>query len=165
MHDASYWIEHLSLKPHPEGGYFRETHRSADRVRDEHLPERYNGDRAFSTAIYFLLTGDRPSRFHRLASEELWHFHAGCAATIHLIDPAGNYSQMRIGSNPERGESFQIVIPSGCWFAAEADDFDGYVLVGCTVVPGFDFADFELARRDLLLSHYPQQRAVIERLT
>ncbi|MBS1912447.1 MAG: cupin domain-containing protein [Bacteroidetes bacterium] len=165
MRDASYWIEHLSLEPHPEGGYFRETYRSGDRIRVEHLPERYAGERAFSTAIYFMLTGDRPSRFHRLASEELWHFHAGCAGTLHIIDAAGTYRSRRIGPNPESGEAFQVLIPHGCWFAAEADDREGYLLVGCTVAPGFDFADFEMGEREALLLRHPEHGDLIRRLT
>lgn len=164
-HTPDYWIERLELDPHPEGGYFRETYRSEEDLSAENLPERYGSGRSLSTAIYFLLRGSQVSRFHRLKSDELWHFHAGSSVTIHLIDPDGSYSQLRLGSDPDRGERFQRVIPAGCWFGATVDDPDSYTLVGCTVAPGFDFADFEMGDRTTLSTQFPAYREVIERLT
>jgi len=162
---AEYWIERLGLNLHPEGGYFRETYRSVDRLTASALPEQYESDRVFSTAIYFLLRGTQVSRLHRLKSDELWHFHAGSSAAIHLIEPDGGYAELRLGPDLDRGESFQHVIPAGCWFGATVDAADSYTLVGCTVAPGFDFADFELGERNDLLARYPDHREIIERLT
>lgn len=165
MPTAQFWIAHLDLQPHPEGGYFREIYRSAEQIPATGLPARYAGPRACSTAIYFLLEGRQVSRLHRLASDESWHFYAGSALTVHLIDPAGQYRACQLGSAPERGEAFYVVIPAGCWFGATVNAPAAYTLVGCTVAPGFDFADFELGRRADLLARYPQHAGLIERLT
>lgn len=162
---ADYWIEKLGLLPHPEGGYFRETYRSSENLSADNLPSCYSGDRSFSTAIYFLLKGDHPSLFHRLRSDEIWHFHTGSPVTIYIIDAEGELVQLRLGNDPDRGETFQGLIPAGCWFGAEVEDPGGYVLVGCTVAPGFDFADFEMGNREGLLARYLEHRQIIERLT
>lgn len=164
MYPASYWIERLKLQEHPEGGYFNETHRSIESIPASALPERYGGDRRMSTAIYFLITGDRPSKFHRLKSEEIWHFYAGSAVMLHIITGDGRLTHVRLGSDPEAGEVFQGIIHADWWFAAEVLDPSGYALVGCTVAPGFDFADFEMGGPDLA-ERYPRHRDIIERLT
>jgi predicted cupin superfamily sugar epimerase len=164
MKDASYWIERLELEEHPEGGYFRETHRSIETIRGEHLPERYGGDRRFSTAIYFLIMGGRPSRLHRLKSEEIWHFYTGSPVTVHIINAEGKRSRVRLGDHPEEGEVFQGIIHAGAWFGAVVDDPGSYALVGCTVAPGFDFRDFEIGDRASLLELYPQHRDLIDLL-
>ncbi|MCC6445134.1 MAG: cupin domain-containing protein [Armatimonadetes bacterium] len=163
--DARYWIEKLNLSPHPEGGYFRETYRSAETARQDHLPARYGGARSFSTAIYFLLEGRRTSALHHLKSDEVWHFYAGSPVILSLIAPDGSLSVIRLGGDPERGESFQAVIPAGHWFGAEVEDASSYALVGCTVAPGFDFSDFELGRKEGLLAQFPQHEAIIRKLT
>jgi uncharacterized protein len=165
MHSSSYWIERLDLEEHPEGGYFRETHRSIESVAADALPARYGGARRMSTAIYFLIRGDRPSRFHRLKSEEIWHFYTGSPLTVHIINSDGQLSHVRLGPDPERDEVFQGIIHAGYWFAAEVDDPDGYALIGCTVAPGFEFDDFEMGERGVLVGAYPEHREVIERLT
>jgi hypothetical protein len=165
MHTAEYWIERLELQEHPEGGYFRETHRSIESIAGDALPARYGAERRMSTAIYFLIKGDRPSRFHRLKSEEIWHFYAGSPVTVHIINAAGRLSHVRLGPDPERDEVFQGIIHAGYWFAAEVDDPAGFALVGCTVAPGFEFDDFEMADRAGLIAAYPEHRGVIERLT
>ncbi|MER3482543.1 MAG: hypothetical protein C4332_04720 [Meiothermus sp.] len=163
MRDARFWIEHLGLEPHPEGGYYRQSYKSGEIIDD--LPERYAGPRAFSTAIYFLLQHPNFSAFHRIASDELWHFYAGSPLTVWIISPEGALSTLRLGPNPEQGQSFQGVSPAGSWFASAPDEPGSWALVGCTVAPGFDFADFELAERDKLAAEYPQHRELIERLT
>ena len=155
------WIRRLALVPHPEGGYFRETYRAGERIEAEHLPLRYGGPRAFATAIYFLLTGDQVSALHRVRSDEMWHFYTGGTLTLSVIDGEGSLTRLALGP---RGP-FQAVVPALAWFGAEVDDRDEYALVGCTVAPGFDFADFELGERAALLRAYPRHRAVIERLT
>jgi predicted cupin superfamily sugar epimerase len=130
-----------------------------------HLPGRFGGARACSTAIYFLLRGDQVSRLHRIKSDEIWHFYAGGALTLTLIHPDGRLETLPLGADPERGESFQVLVPAGCWYGAAVDDPESYALVGGTVAPGFDFADFELADRQSLLAAFPQHRDAILRLT
>ncbi|HSZ61955.1 MAG TPA: cupin domain-containing protein [Terriglobales bacterium] len=161
--DALYWIRTLGLQPHPEGGYYRQTYR-ADLVLEE-LPPQFSGPRPVSTAIYFLLDGKNFSAFHRLQSDELWHFHLGASLTIHVIDPDGQYSEIQLGSDPEAGEVLQAVVGAGCWFASHIRDEKSFALVGCTVAPGFDFDDFELAKRVQLIELYPQHRDLITKLT
>ena len=162
--DASYWIEKLHLSRHPEGGYFRQTFHSKESLGKEHLPERFRGARVFSTAIYYLLPGNEVSRFHRLKADEVWHFHAGSALTLYVIDQSGSLTQRKLGGDPERGETFQVAIEAGCWFGALVDDPQSYSLVGCTVSPGFDYDDFELADRESLSESYPEHRWIIAKL-
>lgn len=161
MHTAQYWINKLNLQKHPEGGYFCEVYRSEEEIKQESLPSRYSGARNHSTSIYFLLTSDEFSAFHRIKSDETWHFYYGKAVTIHMIDEKGNYSSIRLGSNPESEEVFQFTIPHGTWFAASVEEPDSYVLVGCTVSPGFHFDDFELGKREELLKLFPQHEKLI----
>ena len=163
--DARYWIEALKLIPHPEGGYYRETYRPGLSIPKEALPTQFTGARLISTAIYFLLGGDDFSAFHRLRSDELWHFYAGSALSVHVIDEQGSHSEIRVGSDFEAGEVFQAVVKGGCWFASQVRNRESFALVGCTVAPGFDFEDFELARRGELTRQYPQHRVLIEQLT
>jgi predicted cupin superfamily sugar epimerase len=165
MRTAEYWIQQLDLQEHPEGGFFRETYRSHETIPPEALPERFSGARSFATAIYFLLKGDDFSAFHRIKSDELWHFHAGRPLTLHMIDSSGRYQKTVLGENPQNGEVLQATVPEGCWFAAETLDRSGYTLVGCTVAPGFDFADFEMGRRSELIELYPDHRQLIKTLT
>lgn len=162
---SSYWIEQLHLQHHPEGGWFTETYRSADIVRHEALPTRYSGDRCASTSVYFLLTSDEFSAFHRLQSDEIWHFYTGGATVVVTIDSEGRRNDIRMGSNPERGEHFQALLPAGTWFGAYVEEPNSFALVGCTVAPGFDFADFELAQRGELVRLFPQHEHIIQKLT
>jgi uncharacterized protein len=165
MHTTEYWIEKLNLQKHPEGGYFREVYRSEEKIKSEHLPERYGGTRHLSTSIYFLLTSDEFSAFHRIKSDETWHFYDGQPVTLHLIDEKGKYSTVKLGSNFENGEVFQFTIPQGTWFAASVDEPDSYSLVGCTVSPGFQFDDFELGKREELIKLFPENENVIKKFT
>lgn len=163
--DADYWIRQLALEPHPEGGYYRQTYR-ADMVLPKHgLPLQFPGSRPASTAIYFLLAEKNFSAFHRLRSDELWHFYIGEALRVHIIEPDGRYSQIQLGNHPEAGETLQAVVRAGCWFASQVADGKSFALVGCTVAPGFDFEDFELAKRDELAHTYPQHRQLIDQWT
>ena len=159
------YIRALNLAPHPEGGWYRETYRAAESIPRAGLPGRFAGARPMATAIYFLLSADSFSALHRIRSDELWHFYAGGALTLHLIEPEGAYRSLRLGPDLAAGESFQGTVPAGCWFGAEVTAPGGFALVGCTVAPGFDFADFELGERAELLRRYPAHRALIERLT
>jgi uncharacterized protein len=162
--DARYWIEKLRLEPHPEGGYFRQTHKSEILIAREALAG-FHGERAVSTAIYFLLEGKNFSAFHRLRSDEVWHFYAGSALAVHMVLPGGEYSRILLGRDFDREEVFQAVVPAGCWFASQVEDGKGWALVGCTVAPGFEFEDFEMGKREELASRYPQHRELIQRLT
>ena len=164
--DAEYWLRTLGLMRHPEGGHFREVYRSDDTIPAVALPPEFDGVRAFSSSIYFLLKGDDFSAFHRLRADEVWHFYAGSPLTIRVIALDGGLSEVRLGSDPEQGHQFQAVIPAQRWFAAAVDDHPGsYALAGCTVAPGFDFRDFEMGKREELIRLYPDHRPVIERLT
>ncbi len=178
---AEYWIKRLRLRPHPEGGYYRETYRSPEFITRAGLPGRYNGRRALATAIYFLLRGDQFSAFHRLKSDEIWHFHAGAPLSIFIIGKDGRIATYRLGLNAKDGEEPQCVIRAGSWFAATLINRKSqiennhlpaplmaeksYSLVGCTVAPGFDFADFEIGNRVRLCRKYPALRRIIIRLT
>ena len=162
--DAHYWIEKLNLQQHPEGGFFAETYRSRERLHESKLPDRYDSSRVFSTSIYFLLTTDSVSNFHRLNSDEIWHFHTGGSAKVHFIDKAGNHTAHWVGADFEAGQRFQLTIPKGTWFAAEVMEGE-FILLGCTVAPGFEFEDFELADRTELSSVYPQHLTLIEQFT
>ena len=165
MITATQWIENLQMQRHPEGGWYRETYRSAETILQNGLPPRFPGERSFATAIYFLLTDQAFSALHRIKSDEIWHFYAGTGLTLHLLEGAGDYRSLRLGADPSRGEVFQAVAPAGFWFGATVEEPAGFALVGCSVAPGFDFVDFELGRRAELLRSFPDQRALIERLT
>lgn len=165
MRSAAYWIETLHLLPHPEGGYYREVYRSPELIPRAGLPHRYTGARNLSTSIYFLLDHQNPSRLHRLKTDEVWHFYYGSPITLHLLEPAGGYRPIRLGPDAEPGGQFQAVVSAGCWFGAAIEAQDAYALAGCTLGPGFDFADFELGRQDALLAAYPGHAALIQRLT
>jgi uncharacterized protein len=163
--NAQFWITKLDLTPHPEGGYFRQTYCADLIIARAALPPNFTGPRPASTAIYFLLDGENFSAFHRIRSDELWHFYAGDFLEIHVIDPDGGYSRIFLGSNPDNGENFQAVVKAGCWFASRVQDPHSFALVGCTVAPGFDFGDFELASRSHLSRLFPQHKSLIEKLT
>ncbi len=162
---ANKLINHLNLSPHPEGGYFRETYRSDEAIPGEHLPERYGNERSFSTAIYFLLKGEQLSAFHRLKSDEMWHFYSGSPLTIYCILPEGKRKDIVLGNNLEKGETPQAVIRAGTWFGAAVNDTSSYTLAGCTVAPGFEFDDFEMGERMKLIEMFPQHEKLIRVLT
>ena len=163
--NAYYWIEKLNLQQHPEGGCFREIYRSEETIKQHALPERFDGDRSIATSIYFLLRSSEISAFHRIRSDELWHFYTGSSLTIHVINRAGDYSQVHLGRDFEKVEVFQAAIKRGVWFGATVNDPETFTLVGCTVAPGFDFHDFEMGERDKLIEKYPKHREIIEKLT
>jgi len=155
-------IHRFDLKPHPEGGFFSETYRSAEHV------SRAGGSaetRSASTAIYYLLCDGAHSAWHRIKSDEVWHFYAGEPLHVHVLDESGALVTHRLGNAlTHRGTVFQAVVPAGLWFAAECADPAAFALVGCTVAPGFEFSEFELADVDALKAQYPQHAAHIERL-
>jgi predicted cupin superfamily sugar epimerase len=163
--DAGYWIEKLGLMPHPEGGHFRQTYKSDVTLGKTALPAGFTGSRASSTAIYFLLEADNFSAFHRLRSDEIWHFYDGEPLVVHVIEPEGEYSSILLGRDASAGQVLQAVVKAGCWFASHVADWKSWALVGCTVSPGFEFEDFEMAKREELAGRYPQHRGLIGRLT
>jgi hypothetical protein len=165
MNGADQWIQALQLRPHPEGGWFREVYRADETIPHQGLPSRFSGDRHISTAICFLLNETEFSAFHRIKQDELWHFYDGASLTIHMIDSTGNYSAVKLGRNIQAGEALVAVVKAGWLFGATVNDTRSYGLVGCTVAPGFDFEDFEMPSRTQLLEQYPQHRDIIERLT
>lgn len=163
--DAQAWIGRLDLKPHAEGGWFREIYRAAEVLPRAALPARFTGDRALGTSIYFLLAPGDVSRFHRLRADEIWHLYEGGPAVLHILGSDGGYERLVLGRDPERGQAHQRIIPAGCWFAAELDPAAPFLLAGCTTAPGFDYADFELASRADLSRAFPAQAGLISRLT
>ena len=162
---ASFWINHLKLNEHIEGGAFAEVYRSELGLPQSILPKIFKGNRTASTSIYFLLQFGQFSAFHRIASDEVWHFYQGDPLQVYEIQENGALIVHRLGNNPDLGETFQCVIRSGSWFGSRTEVPDGYSLVGCTVAPGFDFEDFELAERNSLIQTYPQHKSLIESLT
>ena len=149
-----FWVEKLHLLPHPEGGFFRETYRSSDELTPSASLARFGGARACSTAIYYLLGRGDYSAFHRIKSDEMWHFYDGGPLEIHLLNGSG-HNVLTLGRHIEKGQVLQAVVPAGVWFAARPRLESEYSLVGCTVSPGFDFRDFEMASRRQLEEEYP----------
>ena len=164
-HRADYWIKKLGLHNHPEGGYFKETYRSVEKIPQQDPPEKYEGDRNFSTAIYFLLKQEEFSAFHRLKGDELWHYHAGDPLEIFVINPDGSLEKFYLGPDMDAGEQPQVVIYKNRWFGAKVNNPKGYTLMSCTMTPGFEFADFELAEQAELIRAHPQHKELIKRLT
>jgi predicted cupin superfamily sugar epimerase len=157
-------IDSLGLAPHPERGHYVETYRAALTVDD--LPPPHSGARAASTAIYFLVTRAEPTTYlHRLRSDEMFHFYEGGPLDVLMLGPTGPGELRRLGTNVAAGERPQILIPAGTWFAAELAEAASHCLIGCTVAPGFEFADFELAAGPELAARYPAHAARIARMT
>lgn len=151
-------IEALGLSPHPEGGFFRETFRAPLAV------EAPQGPRSASTAIYYLLAAGTFSALHRVRSDEVWHHYDGDPLELHLISEAGVYEVTTLGRNIVRGERPQLVVPAGVWQAALPLG-TRFALCGCTVAPGFDFADFEMPSRQDLANRLPALKSAIDRFT
>jgi predicted cupin superfamily sugar epimerase len=162
--NADYWIKQLRLNAHPEGGYYRETYRSPEDITTSGLPNRFGAARSISTAIYFLLRSTEHSAFHRIKSDEIWHFHAGSALNIYVLHSQG-VRTYRLGLDVESGEHPQVVIPASHWFGARVSQGGEYTLSSCTVAPGFDFKDFELGNRPELSASFPACAAIIDALT
>ena len=163
---SEFLVKKYNLQPHPEGGFYAETYRSPELIVHSALPDRFNGDRAFATAIYFLLPSGALSALHRIHSDEVWHFYAGDPLELVMISPAGESTTVFIGNDPSLGQHFQFVVPAGYWFASRCTVADGgYSFVGCTVAPGFDFADFEMAKRQELSQRFPQHELLIKEFT
>ena len=165
MKDVEKIIKELNLQPHPEGGFYRETYRSNEKIAAEDLTGNYPGDRNISTCIYFLLTSDTFSAFHKIRQDEVWHFYTGSPIDLHVISEAGVHSKYTIGNRLDRNESPQFVVPGGNWFAAEVAEENSFALVGCTVAPGFDFSDFVLPSREELQQKFRGHAELINRFS
>jgi predicted cupin superfamily sugar epimerase len=153
--NAAYFIAKFNMHVHPEGGYYTETYRSSEKILANALPQRFAGDRSICTQIYFLLEGAVFSSFHRIRSDETWHFYHGSPVQLIMIHPDGTLDEIILGASPESGQHFQYTVPHGVWFASRCMNENNYSLTGCTVAPGFDFADFELATADGLSGTFP----------
>lgn len=161
--EAEHIMRTLALSPHPEGGYYAETFRSAIGVSSE----RHDGPRSASTAIYFLLCAGDFSALHRVSSDEVWHHYAGDPLELLLLHDDGRSERVWLGSDLGRGERPQHVVPSGVYQAArpEAQGQRGFSLCGCTVAPGFEFRDFEMPSRTDLTARFPMYAEWIAALT
>ena len=158
-------IKALELKPHPEGGYFKEVYRSDGQINQSCLGEDFEGNRNYATGIYFLLTSDTFSAFHRIKQDEAWHFYMGAPIRLHTLSAANGHEEFIIGNALDKGEVPQLVVPAGHWFAAEVMAENSFALVGCTVSPGFDFRDFELADRNKLINVFPNHLELVTKFT
>lgn len=162
---AKYYINKLHLEPHPEGGYYREIYRSGEIFFTEFLGGENKKSRSTITSIYFLLEGKQVSHFHRLKSDEIWHFYDGTPVKIHLITKDRKNEEVTLGSRIEDGEYLQFVIKKENWFAAEVIDKNSFSLVGCDVAPGFDFEDFELGKSEIMIKEFPEHKDLILKFT
>lgn len=163
MHpDTEAMIRALDLVAHPEGGFYRETFRSHQALTigpDSRV-------RAASTAIYFLLPVGTFSALHRVSSDEVWHHYDGAPLDLHLITEQGAHETIVLGRELAAGQRPQHVVPAGVWQAAVPHaGVAPHTLCGCTVAPGFDFADFEMPSRDVLTKLFPARMSLIAQLT
>jgi len=159
-------IHIMELKPHPaEGGYYGETYRSPENIPAEVLPTVYRTERAFSTAIYYLLTPQTCSRLHRLPGVEIFHFYLGDPLEMLLLYPDGHTQEIVMGADLAAGQQVQTLVPAGVWQGSCLKPGGRWVLLGTTMSPGFDYRDYETGRRAKLLADYPDQKERIEKLT
>jgi predicted cupin superfamily sugar epimerase len=156
---ADQLVHLLDLKPHPEGGYYRETYRSPEPIPGT------DPSRVYSTAIYYLLVPGSVSKIHRLTADEMFHFYLGDSVTWVLLGPQGDVRKLALGQNLQRGEQLQLVVPAGTWFGGYLNEGGNWALMGTTVAPGFEFSDFVLAQREELLKAFPGAQKEIVRLT
>ncbi|MBR6000397.1 MAG: cupin domain-containing protein [Oxalobacter sp.] len=154
-------ITHFGMQPHPEGGYYIETYRSAGTIPANALPDGW-GEHNWSTGILYLLKAGDYSHFHRIRQDEMWHFYLGDPMRLAMLYPDGCYEEIILGKDILAGQKVQFTVPAGVWFGATPCKGSEYAFVGCTVAPGFAFADFEIAKKSDLLAAYPDQAAAID---
>jgi uncharacterized protein len=164
LNKVDYWVSKLGMSRHPEGGYFKETFKSEEHISDSELSVNFEGKRKLYTSIYFLLTSDDVSHFHRLKSDELWYYHGGSSLSIHIIDESGEYKEIKLGMNLDAGEIPQVLVKKNSIFGSSVSEKDTCSLVGCMVSPGFEFQDFELFTQEELMKVYPQHKEIIMKL-
>jgi predicted cupin superfamily sugar epimerase len=161
MQDLQAIIAALNLEPHPEGGFFREVHRSKTIVADS----KGSGDKSAYTSIYYLLSGKDFSAWHRIKSDETWYFHLGCDVVIYFFDENKLLQSTQVGM---ASMNLQATIPPNTWFAAKPIRENDFCLVSCAVAPGFEFDDFEIGRRGDLVAEFgisAKSIQIIEALT
>jgi predicted cupin superfamily sugar epimerase len=150
-------IELYGMKQLPgEGGWYVETYRAA---------QQYGENHSLATTILYLLTRETFSALHRLASDEVYHFYLGNPVTMLQLGPGGSSKVFRLGHDIQAGQQVQVIVPAQTWQGSFVAGDGKWALMGCTVAPGFEFADYEQARREQLLEEYPEQRELILRLT
>lgn len=155
-------IRLLELKPLPfEGGYYREIYRASGIIPEEALLGKFEGDRNYSTAIYYLIIPEHFSSLHILPQDEVFHFYQGDPVELMQIDLEGRLTKTILGSKIESGEHHQWVVPGGVWQGARLVEGGQWTLMGTTVAPGFDFLDFKLGDRETLLKQFPQHKEAI----
>lgn len=153
---VNHLVKELELLPHPEGGFYKETYRS-----DMTIPGM---ERQLMTTIYFLLTSENISRFHRIKSDEIWFYHGGSPLIVHTLTSEGHQEHV-VGNDFEKGYFPQFLVPKDTIFGSSVLEENSYSLVSCVVAPGFDFADFELFDTEILLKEYPNDELIIRRLS
>jgi predicted cupin superfamily sugar epimerase len=159
-------IRQLNLQKHPkEGGYFRETYRSPLSTPREQLPPAYSGPRSFSTAIYYLITPDSFSAMHCLPGEEIFHHYLGDPVEMLLLHADGRSEIVTMGKDLSRGHVPQVVVPASTWQGSRLIEGGSFALLGCTMSPGFDYADYQHGSREELMRRYPSQAQLIGALT
>ena len=159
-------IRKLSLKPLPgEGGFYRETYRSEEKIPMKGLPARYSSAKSFCTAIYYLLTPDTCSALHRLCSDEIFHFYLGDPVSMLQLHPGGTSQLLTLGQDVEKDEHLQVVVSRGTWLGALLNEGGRFALMGTTMAPGFDFSDYEHGSRQELIRQYPDRKELILKLT
>lgn len=151
-------VAQLDLRPHPEGGFYKEIYRSDLGVNTA------SGERSIMTSIYFLLTSENVSKFHQIKSDEMWFYHEGSPLTVHVIGENGQYESIKVGLAGEDNRPQQLV-PAGVIFGSTVDELDSYSLVSCVVAPGFNFEDFKLFSKEELLRKFPEHEKIINILT
>ena len=163
---AEQLISRLHLQPlDNEGGYYFQTYVSGEKIKKDDLPDRFNNDKPFSTAIYYLLTPDTKSILHRLPSDEIYHFYLGDPVQMLHLYPNGSSNIVFLGNEFMSGQRFQVTVPSGVWQGSTLVEGGEFALMGTTVAPGFDFSDFEAADSDELIEQFPQYKGLIQDLT
>lgn len=159
MSDIQRLVDQLQLQPHIEGGFYRETYRSKESINNAQEQERQ-----LSTLIYFLLPSGRYSKFHKIASDEIWLYHQGAPVAIHLLLEDGTHKIEVLGQDIDNGQQLQVIIPAGTLFGAEVVGQNTFALSACMVSPGFDFADFQLLEKDELIEMFPQHASIIKHI-
>lgn len=158
-------ISKLSMQKHPEGGYYAQTYRSPININGKYLDIDKGEYRPLSTSIYFMLSDNDVSHFHRLKSDEIWYYHGGKPLVVAIIDDMGKLSEHELGLDIDSGQVPQLIVPAGTIFGSYIKQGEGTSLVGCMVSYGFNFDDFELFSKEYLLSKYPKHSNIIEKLT
>lgn len=158
MKSVQDWVNQLQLEAHPEGGYFKVTS-----ANERTITSNTGLQVPLFTSIYFLLEDKNPSRFHRIASNELWYYHGGEPLTVHMIHQDGRYESVDVGPDPDKGHVFSFEVPKGVIFGSSVTS--GFAIVSCMVSPGFDFKEFELFSYKELVEKYPEHEEIIKKLT